>query len=44
MSSVVKAKISKLLDRAEDPTETLDYGYEKQLEQLQNVRRASPRS
>src|SRR5438132_2127686 len=36
---VVKAKFSKLLDRAEDPTETLDYSYEKQLELLQNVKR-----
>ena len=39
MSTVVKAKISHLLDRAEDPAETLDYSYEKQLEQLQNVKR-----
>jgi phage shock protein A len=38
-STIVKAKFSKLLDRAEDPTETLDYSYEKQLEQLQNVKR-----
>jgi phage shock protein A len=38
MSTVVKAKISHLLDRAEDPAETLDYSYEKQLEQLQNVK------
>ena len=38
-STVVKAKISKLLDRAEDPAETLDYSYEKQLEMLQNVKR-----
>src|SRR5213595_2755116 len=38
-STVVKAKISKLLDRAEDPAETLDYSYEKQLELLQNVKR-----
>src|SRR5438132_6762759 len=36
---IVKAKFSKLLDRAEDPTETLDYSYEKQLELLQNVKR-----
>src|SRR2546425_1210859 len=36
---VVKAKFSKLLDRAENPTETLDYSYEKQLELLQNVKR-----
>jgi phage shock protein A len=38
-STVVKAKFSKLLDRAEDPAETLDYSYEKQLELLQNVKR-----
>ena len=39
MSTVIKAKISKLLDRAEDPGETLDYGYNKQLELLQNVKK-----
>src|SRR6201994_4106018 len=39
MSTVVKAKISKMLDKAEDPAETLDYSYQKQLEQLQNVKR-----
>ena len=38
-SMVIKAKFSKLLDRAEDPAETLDYSYEKQLELLQNVKR-----
>jgi phage shock protein A len=38
-SLVVKAKFSKLLDRAEDPGETLDYSYEKQLQLLQNVKR-----
>src|SRR5437763_1327022 len=38
-STVVKAKFSKLLDKAEDPAETLDYSYEKQLELLQNVKR-----
>jgi phage shock protein A len=38
-SMVVKAKFSKLLDRAEDPGETLDYSYERQLELLQNVKR-----
>src|ERR1039458_7480291 len=35
----IKAKISRLLDRAEDPTETLDYAYERQLEDLQNVKK-----
>ncbi len=39
MSTVVKAKISKVLDKAEDPAETLDYSYQKQLEQLQNVKK-----
>src|SRR3954451_17945082 len=39
MSTVIKAKVSKLLDRAEDPGETLDYGYNKQLELLQNVKK-----
>src|SRR3954462_3994286 len=38
-STVVKAKISKLLDRAENPAETLDYGYQKQVELLQNVKK-----
>ena len=38
-SLVVKAKLSKVLDKAENPTETLDYSYEKQLELLQNVKR-----
>src|SRR5205807_2704078 len=36
MSTVIKAKISKLLDRAEDPGETLDYGYQKQIEYQQD--------
>jgi phage shock protein A len=38
-STVVKAKVSKLLDRAEDPAETLDYSYQKQLESLQQVKK-----
>ena len=39
MSTVIKSKISKLLDRAEDPGETLDYGYQKQVEMLQQVKK-----
>jgi phage shock protein A len=39
MSVVIKSKISKLLDRAEDPSETLDYSYQKQLESLQGVKK-----
>ena len=38
-SEITKAKVSKLLDRAENPEETLDYSYEQQLEQLQNMKR-----
>jgi phage shock protein A len=38
-STIIKAKVSKLLDRAEDPGETLDYSYTKQLELLQNVKK-----
>ncbi len=38
-SAIAQAKFSKLLDRAEDPGETLDYSYEQQLQQLQNVKR-----
>jgi phage shock protein A len=36
---IVKSKYSKLLNRAENPTETLDYSYEQMLEQLQNMKR-----
>ncbi|MDE3069489.1 MAG: PspA/IM30 family protein [Acidobacteriota bacterium] len=39
ISTTVKAKVSKLLERAEDPSETLDYSYQKQIEQLQNVKK-----
>ena len=39
MSTIVKSKMNRLLDSAEDPRETLDYSYEKQLEMLQNVKR-----
>ena len=38
-SEVMKAKTSKMIDKAEDPRETLDYSYEKQLEMVQKVRR-----
>src|SRR3984957_19489994 len=38
-SAIAQAKFSKLLDHAEDPGETLDYSYEQQLTQLQNVKR-----
>jgi phage shock protein A len=38
-STVIKAKINKLLDKAEDPGETLDYSYQAQLQNLQNVKK-----
>ena len=37
--TIIKARYSKLLNRAERPSETLDYSYEQQLELLQNVKR-----
>jgi phage shock protein A len=37
--TVIKSKWNSLLNRAENPNETLDYSYEKQLELLQNVKR-----
>ena len=39
LTMLIKAEASKVLDRAEDPRETLDYSYQKQLELLQQVRR-----
>src|SRR6266568_2847135 len=38
-ATIIKAKYSRLLNRAENPAETLDYSYEEQLRQLQNVKR-----
>jgi phage shock protein A len=39
VSLVFKAKANKALDRMEDPRETLDYSYQRQLEMLTKVRR-----
>jgi len=39
MAAIIAAKMNKLIGAAEDPRETLDYSYEKQLELLQNVKR-----
>ncbi|MDQ4145131.1 MAG: PspA/IM30 family protein [Actinomycetota bacterium] len=39
LSSIFKAKASKRLNDAEDPRETLDYSYERQLDLLQQMRR-----
>ena len=38
-SLIFKSKANKMLDRAEDPRETLDYSYQKQVELLTKVRR-----
>ena len=37
-TTIVKAKMTKMLDRAEDPRETLDYAYERQLETMRKVK------
>ena len=39
MATIVKSKMNRILDNAEDPRETLDYSYEKQMEMLRNVKR-----
>ena len=39
MGTVLKAKMNALLEGSENPAETLDYSYQKQLELLQNVKR-----
>jgi phage shock protein A len=39
VSMIFKAKANKALDRMEDPRETLDYSYQRQLEMLTKVRR-----
>ena len=39
-TTYVKSVFSSMLDRAEDPGMALDYSYQKQLEQLQNLRRS----
>ena len=38
--NIFQAKANKVLDRAEDPRDTLDLSYEKQLDSLQKVRRS----
>ncbi len=39
MSLIFRSKANKALDRAEDPRETLDYSYQRQVEMLTKVRR-----
>jgi phage shock protein A len=38
--NIFRAKANRILDKAEDPRDTLDLSYEKQLENLQKVRRS----
>jgi phage shock protein A len=38
-ATIFKAKATKAIDRMEDPRETLDYGYQRQMEMLQKVKR-----
>jgi phage shock protein A len=40
LRTLIKVKLSRLLDRAEDPGETLDYSYARQMEQLTGLRNA----
>jgi phage shock protein A len=40
ISAIFQAKANRVLDKAEDPRETLDLSYEKQLESLTKVRRS----
>ena len=40
LSNIFRAKANKVLDKDEDPRDTLDLSYEKQLENLQKVRRS----
>ena len=39
ISLIFRSKANKALDRAEDPRETLDYSYQRQLDLLAKVRR-----
>ena len=40
MSTIFKSKVSDALDSVEDPRQTLDYSYERQMELLQKVKRS----
>ena len=42
ISLIFRSKANKALDRAEDPRETLDYSYQRQLELLRRCAAASP--
>ena len=39
ISALIRTKMNRLVDKAEDPRETLEYSYERQLEMLQQVKR-----
>src|SRR5580692_12365674 len=39
-AAIVRAKLNKLLDRAEDPRDTLDLSYSQQVENVQKLRRS----
>ncbi len=39
MSTIFKSKMNQALDQLEDPRQTMEYSYQKQLELLQNVKR-----
>lgn len=39
MSTVVKSKMNRIVDNAENPSETLDYAYEKQRDMLREVKK-----
>ena len=39
MSTIVKGKMNTLMDKAENPAESLDVAYDKQMEMLRNVKR-----
>jgi len=41
-SYVIRSKLNALLNRTEDPTESLDYSYEQMRDELQDVKRGSP--
>ncbi len=40
MNTILQSKMNRVLDKAEDPNETLDYSYERQLQLLQDVKRS----
>ena len=39
MSTIVRGKMNRLMDKAENPAESLDVAYDKQMEMLRNVKR-----